>query len=323
MDIVYIIAIFIAILSEGFFSGSEIAIISLNRIRLRILAEAKDRKAIIVQSMLQNPGRLLATTLVGTNIAVVVSSSFCTRLLYSKYGNNAELMTTIILSPVILLFAELIPKAVFAQAANRIALYLGPALRFFWKAFYPVVWLVNIFTRIILRALTGSALEKKKNPFVTKEEIKYLVKESETEGHIDTYERSIIYKIFDIGKKKIISVMRKLDELVYVSEADSIEALLLKARDCGYTRFPARSAAGEFIGIINILDVLYESDRSALVSKFLRPIEFVDENMHVDNALFRIKSKKQTMAIATSPDGKPTGFFTMEDLLEELIGEID
>jgi putative hemolysin len=323
MDIIYIIIIFISFLFEGFFSGSEIAIISLNRIRLRILAEAKDRKAIIVQSMLQNPGRLLATTLVGTNIAVVVSSSFCTRLLYSKYGNNAELMTTIILSPVILLFAELIPKAVFAQTANRIALYLGPVLRFFWKAFYPVVWLVNIFTRIILKILTGSGLEKKKNPFVTKEEIKYLVKESETEGHIDTYERSIIYKIFDMGKKKINSVMRKLDELVYISETDSIEALLFKAKDCGYTRFPARSVTGEFIGIINILDVLYESDKSGLVSKFLRPIEFVDENMHVDNALFRIKSNKQTMAIATSPDGKPTGFFTMEDLLEELIGEID
>ena len=323
MDMIYIIIIFIAIISEGFFSGSEIAIISLNRIRLRILAEAKEKKAIIVQAMLQNPGRLLATTLVGTNIAVVVSSSFCTRFLYNRYGDNSEWMTTIILSPIVLIFAELIPKAIFAQTANRIALYLGPVLRFFWKAFYPIVWLVNIFTRVILRILTGSALEKKKIPFVTKEEIRYLVKESETEGHIDTYERSIIYKIFDMGKKKINSIMRRLDQLVFVSETDSIEAFLLKAKDAGYTRFPMCSSTGEFIGIINILDIVYEEDKAIPIANFLRPIEFVDENMYVDNALFRIKANKQTMAIAIDINKKPTGFFTMEDLLEELIGEID
>ena len=323
MDMIYIIIIFIAILSEGFFSGSEIAIISLNRIRLRILAEAKEKKAIIVQAMLQNPGRLLATTLVGTNIAVVVSSSFCTRFLYSRYGDNSEWMTTIILSPIVLIFAELIPKAVFAQTANRIALYLGPVLKFFWKAFYPIVWFVNIFTRAILRILTGSTLEKKKNPFVTKEEIQYLVKESETEGHIDTYERSIIYKIFDMGRKKINSVMRRPDELVFISETDSIEALILKAKEFGYTRFPVRSSTGEFIGIINILDIVYEDNKATPIVNFLRPIEFVDENMHVDNALFRIKAKKQAMAIAIDLNKKPTGFFTMEDLLEELIGEID
>jgi putative hemolysin len=320
---IYIIIIFIAILAEGFFSGSEIAIISLNRIRLRILAEAKDKKAVIVQAMLQNPGRLLATTLVGTNIAVVISSSFCTRFLYDKYGHNAEIMTTIILSPIILLFAELIPKAVFAQTANKTALYLGPVLRFFWKAFYPVVWFVNIFTKIILKALTGKDIEKKKSPFVTKEEIKYLVKESEKDGHIDTYERSIIYKIFDIGKKNISSVMKKLDELVYVLEEDSVEKVLSKAKESGYTRFPMRSASGEFKGVINILDILYEFDKTVNAIRFLRPIELVDENTHVDNALFKIKAKKQAMAIAISPDGKPTGFFTMEDLLEELIGEID
>ena len=323
MDMIYIIIIFIAILSEGFFSGSEIAIISLNRIRLRILAEAKEKKAIIVQAMLQNPGRLLATTLVGTNIAVVVSSSFCTRFLYNRYGDSSEWMTTIILSPIVLIFAELIPKAVFAQTANRIALYLGPVLKFFWKAFYPIVWFVNIFTRAILRILTGSALEKKKSPFVTKEEIQYLVKESETEGHIDTYERSIIYKIFDMGRKKVNSVMRRLDELVFISETDSIEALILKAKEFGYTRFPVRSSTGEFIGIINILDIVYEDNKATPIANFLRPIEFVDENMHVDNALFRIKAKKQAMAIAIDLNKKPTGFFTMEDLLEELIGEID
>jgi putative hemolysin len=323
MDILYIIIILISILSEGFFSGLEIAIISLNRIRLRILAEAKEKKAVIIQAMLKDPGRLLATTLVGTNIAVVVSSSFCTRFLFNRYGENSELMTTIILSPIVLIFAELIPKAVFAQTANKIALYLGPILRFFWKAFYPIVYIVNLFSRTLLRLLSKGASEKKKNPFVTKEEIRYLIKESEADGHIDSYERSIIYKIFDIGKKRINTVMNKLDKLVFVYDTDSMEMLLEKARQSGYTRFPVRSSKGAFTGIVNILDVVYEQSKSLPVVNFLRPIEFVDENIHVDNALFRIKAKKQALAIAIDPNHNPTGFFTMEDLLEEIIGEID
>ena len=323
MDMIYIIIIVVSILFEGFFSGSEIAIVSLNRIRLRILSEAKDKRALLIQGMLKNPNRLLATTLVGTNIAVVISSSFCTRLLYDRYGPDTGWMTTLLLSPLIIIFAEFIPKAVFAHSANRITFYLGAVLKFFWKIFYPVVWLVNIFVEAILAILIGRRSIKKKSMFVTKDEIRYLVKESETEGHIDTYERSIIYKIFDIGKKKISSVMNGLDKLVYISESNTIDELLEKARRTGYSRFPVKALQGNFIGIINILDIVYQEDKSQPLKIFLRPLESVDTDMYVDNALFRIKSKKQTLALAVDAEDKPIGFFTMEDLLEELVGEID
>ena len=323
MVTIYIAIILISILFEGFFSGSEIAIISLNRIRLRILSEAKEKRALLIQGMLKNPNRLLATTLVGTNIAVVVSSSFCTKLLYDAYGPDSGWMTTLVLSPIILIFAEFIPKAVFAHSVNNITFYLSGLIRFFWKLLYPIVWLVTILVNAILTVITGKRPVKKKSPFVTKDEIRYLIKESEAEGHIDTYERSIIYKIFDIGKKKIESVMNGLDKLVYVSETDTIDNLLEKAVKANYSRFPVRAQSGDFIGIINILDVVYEQDKSLPLKRFLRPIEYISSNMYVDNALFRVQSKKQLLAIAVDSDQKPVGFFTMEDLLEELIGEID
>lgn len=323
MVILYIIIIIIAILFEGFFSGSEIAIISLNRIRLRILSETKEKKALIIQGMLKNPNRLLATTLVGTNIAVVISSSFCTRLLYDRYGSDTGWMTTLLLSPLILIFGEFIPKAVFAHSADRIAFYLGTVLKFFWKILYPIVWFVNIFVNAILFIIIGKKTIKKKNVFVTKDEIRYLIKESETEGHIDTYERSIIYKIFDIGKKKISSVMNGIDKLVYIQESAIMDDLLVKARETGYSRFPVRTLQGNFIGIINILDIVYEQDKTQPLKNFLRPLEYINTDIYVDNALFRIKGKKQTLAIAIDSEDKPVGFFTMEDLLEELIGEID
>ncbi len=158
---------------------------------------------------------------------------------------------------------------------------------------------------------------------MTKDEIRYLIKESEAQGHIDTYERSIIYKIFDIGKKKINSVMNRLDELVYIQELATIDDLLKKARETGYSRFPVKTLKGNFIGIINILDIVYQEDKTQPLKNFLRPLEYVEADMYVDNALFRIKSKKQTLAITVDSEDKPIGFFTMEDLLEELIGEID
>jgi len=322
MIILYILIILIAIILEGFFSGAEIAIISLNRIRLRILAEAKEKKAILIHRMLKNPNRLLATTLVGTNLAVVIASCFCTKLIYDKYGIKSEWITVMVLSPLVLVFGEFIPKTVFSLSADKITFYLASLLKFFWKLLYPVVWLINKFVSVVL-SLFGSSAAKKKSPFVTEEEIKYLIKESETEGEIDPYERSIIYKIFDFGKKKLKTVMWDLDKLVYLSEESSIADLLTKAKESGYSRFPIRSKSGEFIGIVNILDVVYEEDKNRLLTEFLRPLEQVNSDMDIDNAFFLLQSKKQNLAIAKAPYGNPVGFFTMEDLLEELVGEIE
>jgi CBS domain containing-hemolysin-like protein len=313
----------ISIILEGFFSGSEIAIISLNRIRLKILAETKEKKASQIYNMLKNPNRLLGTTLVGTNIAVVIASSFCAKLIYDYYGLSSQWLTTLILSPVVLIFGEFIPKTIFAQSADKITFYLASVLQFFWRMLYPIVWLIGKFVDAILRLLTGSSFHKKRSPFVTKEEIRYLIKESETEGQIDPYERSIIYKIFDFSKKKVKDVMWDMDKLVYLSESTTIEGLLTKAKESNYSRFPIRSQDGEFKGLVHILDVIYEENKAKKLKDFLRPIETVEEEMDIDNAFFLLKSKKQSLAIAVDKDGKPTGFFALEDLLEELVGEID
>jgi len=323
MTIIYFIIIALAILFEGFFSGAEIAIVSLNRIRLRILSDARDKRARLIQRMLKNPNRLLSTTLVGTNLAVVIASSFCTKLVYDTYGTQSGWLTTLILSPIILVFGELIPKAVFSQRADRITFPLASLLKFFWRIFYPIVWLINIFVNAIL-SLFGAGKEKKtRSPFVTQEEIKYLIKESESEGEIDTYERSIIYKIFDFGKKKSKDTMKKLDKLIFLKESDKIENLLKKAKESDYSRFPVRSKSGKFVGIVNILDVVYEDDTHKPIKDYLRPIEYVKDTMATDNALFLLQSKKQNLAIVSDSKEQPIGFFTMEDLLEELVGEID
>ena len=299
----------------------EIAVVSLNRIRLRILAEAKDKKAVRIQKMLRNSDRLLGTTLVGTNLAVVVASSVCTKFFYDTYGFNSEWVTALILSPLILIFGEFIPKAIFSQRADKITYNLGAILKFFWSLFYPLVWVISRFVNFILKTLIGVS-PAKRSPFVTREEIRYLITESESEGEIDPYERSIIYKIFDFGKKKVKDVMKGPKELAYLSVDDSIEDLLNKAADSGFSRFPIRSASGEFLGLVNFLDVVYEEDKTKPLNQFIRPLEYVDASTDIDNALLSLQSKKQLLAMVKGPQNDPIGFFTMEDLLEELVGEI-
>ncbi|MFH1868688.1 MAG: hemolysin family protein [Candidatus Omnitrophota bacterium] len=318
----YLIIIFIAIMLEGLFSGAEIAIISLNRIRLRILSEAKDKKAMLIHKMLSDPDRLLCTTLVGTNFAVVIASSFCTKFIYDTYGIKSEWLTALVLSPLVLVFGEFVPKAVFSQSADRITFSLASFLKFFWKLFYPVVALINWFVNLLFRSIRGTDPSKKRSVFVTREEIMYLIRESEAEGVIDPYERSMIYKIFDFGKKKSKDIMRKLEELVYLKDSSCIEDLLSKASESGYSRFPIRAEAGGFLGIVNILDVVYEEDKKLPINQFIRPIEYIDAAMDIDKALFLLQSKKQSLAVVKDQEGVPAGFFTMDDLLEELVGEI-
>jgi putative hemolysin len=272
--------------------------------------------------MLKNPNRLLGTTLVGTNLTVIIASSLCTEFLYSTYGTKSEWLTTLILSPVVLLFGEFIPKAIFAQSADRITFYLASVLAFFWKIFYPIVWLVTRFVNLILGVFVDTSITSKKSPFVTREEIKYLIKESESEGEIDPNERNIIYKIFDFGNKKAKDIMKDLSKLVYFTESDTIGDILAKAREVGYSRFPVRNEVSAFSGIINILDVVYETDKNKPLKKFLRPIEFIDVNMSIDNTLFHMQSKNHHLAIVKDPQGNTTGFLTLQDLFEELLGEI-
>jgi len=319
--IYYLTIIGIAILIEGFFSGAEIAIISLNRIRLRILAEANNKKAVLIHNMLSNPDRLLGTTLVGTNLAVVVASSFCTKLIYDTYGVNTEWLTILIMSPLILIFGELVPKAIFSQRADRITFYLASLLKFFWYLLYPLVWMIAKFVNTILKGVIGPDAAKK-SLFVTREEIKHLIRESESEGEIDPYERSIIYKIFDFGKKQTRDVMKGLDELAYLSDTDNISDLIRKAEQTSFSRFPIRAQTGGFLGLVNILDVVYEQDKAQGLTRFIRPLEEIGLNTDIDTALLRLQSKKQTLAIVKNPEGVTVGFFTMEDLLEELVGEI-
>ncbi len=310
------------IILEGFFSGSETALISLNRLKLRSLAQKNDRKALLILKMLENPDRLLGTTLVGTNISVICASIVLTTFLFTKFSLKSEALVTFILAPVILIFGEMIPKAVFRQKADRLGRNLIFVLKFFSLILFPIVTIVTSFSKLILKIGKKAGPRKKFSLFVTRDELRYLIRESEKEGIVEPHERSIIYHIFDFGAKRLKDVMIPLEQIKSVDLGMSISEFKELAGKSLFSRFPVYDETRNFfIGLIYILDVLHEEEKAVSLRNFLRPMLFFSGEDLIDEVLFKLQSERQHMAIVLDASHKPVGLVTIKDLLDELDGE--
>ena len=301
--------------SAAFFAGSEIAFISVNRIKLRSLVEEKLKPAILVQKLLKDPQRLLATTLVGTNISYIISTALFTFLICHLSGVRNEWVVTLIMAPVALVFSELIPKALSRQYADQLVLKLAKVFNVISKVLFPVTAIVSVATELIL-GLFKRKREIKKSPFVTKEELMYLIAEGEKGGILTSYERSIVRKIFDLGRTTVKEVMIPFGKIISLSGEMTIGELKKVARKTGFSRFPIyQQDENNFIGLINILDILFEEDEDKKIMDFIRPPFFIDGDKIIDDALFELQSKKQVMAIVIDRNKNNIGIVTIENLV--------
>jgi len=316
-----LIAVFI--LLEGFFSGSEMGLISINRIKLRHLVEARIKTACELQELLNKPDRFLGTTLVGTNIAVITASCLFTGMIMERMGPEFGWMTTICLTPFILIFGEVLPKAIFRNAADRIILRITFFLKFFSILLYPIVRVITALSNLALLPFSRFAKPAKKSPFVSREELRYLVKESEREGVIEPHERSLIYSIFDFSTKKVRDIMVPARKVAALDSKKTIEDFKRAVKKTRYSRIPVyESNAGNFTGVVNIFDCLYEKNAKKPLSEFARPIMRLSQDTPVDRVLLNLQLKRQQMAVLVDRNKKATGLVTIEDLLEEIVGEM-
>lgn len=309
------------IMCEAFFSGSETAIISANRIKLERWTHTKDKSAAIIKKMLQEPERFLSTTLVGTNLSVVSASTLFTVVVLHNLGPNYEWMTTLILAPILLIFGEIIPKTVFRITADKVAPVVSVPLWFFMKIFGPVVVVLSFIVRTFLRPFTKGK-ELKKIPFVTREELRHLIQESEREGVVKSHERAMIYRIFDFGKKKVSEIMVPLKDVISIEVGESLISLVELSKKHGFTRIPVyEKKADNIIGFVNIYDVL-RSQKVALIRDFLKQLLYVNKDDAADNVLLALRLNVLQAAVVKDEAGRNIGFVTVKDLLDEIIGEI-
>ncbi|MFH1665737.1 MAG: hemolysin family protein [Candidatus Omnitrophota bacterium] len=328
MITIYTILILAAIMMQAFFTASETALTSVNRNMLKRLVESGNSHAINLEKILKEKGGYLGTTLVGTNIAVVISSVLATRISVEYFTPvAAPLLATCIMVPVTLIFAEIVPKMIARQFSVEVALRVAGPLGRFFKLFFPVISAVNSVGVFLITLLGGKSAPEDVN--ITKRDLKKMLALGHETGAMEADEVEMIHRALDFGAKKIQDIMVPLYRVSSVIVSDTVDDLKKLVSLTGFSRIPVYEGnKNDIIGIANIYDILFTLDETERKQKkqqmkdFVRDPVFVNGSDGLDIALTRLRHHKQLMGIVADKEDKVIGIVTIEDILEEIVGEI-
>jgi len=308
-----IIGIFFFLLLQGFFSLSEIAFVSTSSLRLQRRKE-KDKKAYILEQILSNPERFLSTILIGSNISVVISATLLTYLLIKIGIKNSNIWVTAIFTPLVVIFAEIIPKNIGRYYQEDIAVKIANFFKILETTLYPLVIVAEkvtfLFSKIFLKRK-----ERESFSFLAKEEIKALIEEAEKEGGLEKGEREAIEEIFDFTQKKVKDICVPLKKICGIEIRTSPEKIKEKIQRFKFTRLPVFSQ-NRIIGYLNIFDLFYRKEVN--LKEIIRPISFVGASQKLYEVFNLLKSKKESIAVVVKGK-KILGIVTLEDIMREIL----
>jgi putative hemolysin len=315
------VTILIFLLLEGFLSGSEMAMVAADRKKLVRYARSGPRSARLTFRILQDPSWFLSATLVGSNLAEVANAALVTALLVSHFGAKGDFLAFLLLTPLILVFGEILPKTLFQQMADRWILKIVPIIYVVSYILYPVVWFMSKATSVILRALgqEGEVL-----PFVTREDLQFLLQTESGPTDMKPHEKTMIHRIFRFADTKVKEVMIPLVEVVALEEYSTIGEAIASVRQENYSRYPVfQERVDHITGVIHSFDLLLASNREQTIQPYVRPISFFPETKPIDELLLDLQRKQEALAVVVDEYGGAVGIVTVEDILEEVVGEIE
>jgi len=312
-----IVIIFISVLLQAFFAGAEIALISCDKVRMKALAEGGTKSAGMVLRAFDEVERFLSTSLVGINLSLIISTIVLTFYMQERIGSGAELYTVLILSPIIVIFGQVVPKAVFQKKRNTIILWAIYPLWLASKIFYPILIFVNIFTKKLLN-LIGST----ENTFITREELIDVIEGDTSTPTID-YKERIIKRIFRFSETAVDEIMIPLIQVAALSEETKVDDAIKLIKETGHSRLPIYSERIDNItGMLHSFNLL-TADPNEEVKRYSYPPFYVPESKLVDELLDEMKEGRAGMAVVVDEYGGAVGVITLEDILEEVVGEIE
>ncbi|HKF36711.1 MAG TPA: hemolysin family protein [Ktedonobacteraceae bacterium] len=319
-----VIILIVALVLAATASAAETAFTSVSRIKLKNQVEAGDEKALKIEQLLTQPNVFLSTILVVNNVAVIVASSMATVLALRFSPNLGELIATILISLVVLIFCEITPKTAAVQNPLRWARALVNPVRGAAWLLRPVVWLLTTITNSLVRLLGGQM--KHRGPFVTEEELRLLVNVGEEEGVLEEEETEMIRSIFEFADTTVREVMiPRIDMVMLESDATVDEAVDL-ALQGGFSRIPVyEESVDNITGVLYTKDMLRqlrEDHNSLPIRDLVRPAYFVPETKKLDDLLREIRQRRIHMVIVVDEYGSVAGLVTIEDLVEEIVGDI-
>jgi putative hemolysin len=304
-----------------FFSAAEMAFIAANRLRLRHLAEEGSRTAARYLEDFRRPERVLSTAMMGVTIAHIVASSAATFALLPVLGGWAPWVVTAALTPVMLVFGEIIPKAVAREWATILILRVYRPIRWASALLVPFVWATNTIVSSLLRFFGGPTADTRQ--FVSREELKALLAMEPDEADVTTVEAEMIDKIFDLGDTTVREVMVPLVEVAMLPEAATPADAIALIAQRGFSRIPIYAQREtDIVGVVTAMDLLKGGAEAATLAELRRPVSYVPETKRIDDLLRDMQRSRNHMAVVVDEYGGSTGVVTLEDVLEQIVGEI-
>lgn len=318
-----ILSMAVLVILSGMFSASETAFTSVNRIRIKKLAEDGNKKARKALSLLDRYGKLLTTILVGNNLVNILSSSLCTFIFTAQFGANGVIMATVFMLVVILAVGEITPKCIAKSRPERIVMMFTPVMSTLMTVFTPITL---IFEKFSLFVTTQSSMNTEESPTLTEEELKLMVNEIEEEGEIEAAESDLIKSAMEFDDKTVSEILTPRVDIVGINKNASMEEVKTMFLRSGFSRLPVYNGTMDrIIGVLYSKDFYekYFSDgRDDRITSVIRRVRFIPESTTVAKAFAEIQRSSVQMLVVIDDYGGTVGIVSLEDVLEELVGEI-
>lgn len=320
-DIIQLVIVIILLSASAFFSSAETALMTSNKLRMRNLAENGDKRAAKVLKVTENTDKMLSAILIGNNIVNLTASSISTALTLKIFGSKLVGIATGILTFLILVFGEITPKNVASKNAEKMALaYIG-VISFLVTLLTPVIFIVNTVSKFVISIFNKNSDD---NNAVTEEELRAMVEYSHEEGVIENEEKKMIVNVVDFGDTVAGDIMVPRVDMVMVDEKSSYEEILQVFREERYTRIPVyEETPDNVIGILNVKDFLLIEDKENFIMKeLLREPLYTYEYKKTSALMMDMRKTGANIVIVLDEYGITAGLITLEDMLEEIVGEI-
>ena len=321
-DYIQLLILILLIGLSAFFSSAETALTTVNKIRIRNLAEAGDKSAVTLTKVLEDQGKMLSAILVGNNVVNLTASSMSTTLAMNIWSNKAVGIATGVLTLVILVFGEISPKTISTLYSEKISLKYAKIIYLFMTVMTPVIYAVNVLSSGFLRLVHVDP--NRKQEAITEDELRTIVEVSHEEGVIESEEKKIINNVFDFGDSVAKDIMVPRLDMAMVEVGATYDELIDIFREEKYTRMPVyEETTDNVIGIINMKDVLLiDRNEEFHVRDLLREPLYTYEYKNTAELMVEMRQTSNNMIIVLDEYGATAGMITLEDLLEEIVGEI-
>ena len=320
-DVTQLIILIILLILSAFFSSAETALTTVNKIRIRSLADEGNKRAKSVLKVTDDSGKMLSAILIGNNIVNLSAASLTTSLAYS-FGGSMVAIASGILTVLILLFGEITPKTTATIHSEKMSLLYAPVIHFFMKVMTPFIFVINGLSTVVLLLLRVDA--KAKNTAMTETELRTIVEVSHEDGVIESDEREMINNVFDLGDAKAKDVMVPRVHVTFADINSTYAELIEIFREDKFTRLPIfEDTTDNVVGTINMKDLLlYDNTKEFNIRDILREAYFTYEYKSISELLVEMRQASFNIAIVLDEYGETAGLITLEDILEEIVGEI-